>query len=238
MGLDFAAGQHGKDRLASRIAQSAPRSGVAKEAGDQQAPSAICTGEVRGDQHQQKIDWGAVDRIEINGLLEVGENAEDPAAALQFAVRDGDARPDPGGAKGLTLQNGIEVSSAGRPEICPAASLTPCRAAFFEDTLSEGRMASAAIRSVNPIGKFKSPLTRPHSCKPVTVRSASFPLSCSRTSIRLSAHLPDAASNSHAESDTVSRVSRIDPADMSVGASINDVNVPVSGVAEHQDRST
>ncbi len=82
----------------------------------------IGAGIFRGEQQKHKIDRLAVERFEIDGFFEPGENAVDAAEFRQLAVRDRDAIPDAGRAETLPLQEDFENFPAVLPVIFAACA--------------------------------------------------------------------------------------------------------------------
>src|SRR5690606_19450458 len=106
-----------------------------------------------------------------------------------------------------------KISRSGMPVIDAARSASSCSSCFFELALSPGMIAGTSIRSLRSIPIIP--------CAPPLLHPAPFRGRAGRRCLSLGCH----------------GGGRVDPADIAVGPAVDDVDLVVAGIAEHEDRA-
>src|SRR5918995_2642818 len=91
------------------LPQPALQSGIAQQAGDAgERLEAVGVGRVRSEQQENQVARLIIEGLEVDRLIEPGEQADQALELGHPGVRDGNAVTDPGGAETLALHQRLE----------------------------------------------------------------------------------------------------------------------------------
>ena len=111
----------------------------------------VCASRLGCQQQEHEVDGFVVDGLEIDRILEPGEQAEDAFQLRQLGMWNGDALPDAGRAQALALEQGVEYRALIDAKQIGRAADISCRTCFLLLALSDETMPSGVMKSPSSI---------------------------------------------------------------------------------------
>src|SRR5215470_3595630 len=102
-----------------------------------------------GQQQEDEVDRLIVERVKINSTVQARKQSEQPDQVRQFSMRDGNPIADRGAAELLRCMRISNIARSFCPVSNAARAASSCSTCFLLLTLSAGRIAFGAIRSVS-----------------------------------------------------------------------------------------